>query len=185
MKAGRIFILGLSWVLVMVWGMGVMAQAPDTLWTRTYGGIELEKGSCIRQTADGGYIIAGETCSYGMGQTDAYLVKIDAEGDTLWTKAFGDSLNERFYSVCQTSDGGYIAAGSTSSLGAGSNDFYIIRTNTEGNLLWTKTYGTAASEIACTVQQAADGGYFIVGNTHISYPYHVYFVKMDSLGDSL
>jgi hypothetical protein len=185
MKAGRIFIVGLSWVVVMGWGIAAMAQAPDTLWTRTYGGQQDDIGYCIKQTTDGGYIIAGITSSFGVSQTDAYLVKIDDQGDTLWTKTFGDSLIERFYSVDQTNDGGYVAAGSTNSFGAGSGDFYIVRTDAEGNLMWTKIYGTIASDVACTVQQTADGGYFVVGNTYINVASDIYFVKMDSLGDSL
>ncbi|MCK4724115.1 MAG: hypothetical protein KAT75_12460, partial [Dehalococcoidia bacterium] len=81
----------------------------------------------VEQTSDGGYIIAGWTESYGAGLWDCWLVKTDAGGDEQWSKTFGGSVEDRAYPVRQTSDGGYIIAGGTSSYGAGGKDFWVIK----------------------------------------------------------
>src|SRR2546430_2035835 len=94
---------------------------------KTYGGTEDDGGYSVKQTADGGYIIAGYTQSFGAGNEDVYLVKIDANGDSLWTKTYGGTNNDRGYSVLETTDGGYIIAGLTYSFGAGASDVYLIK----------------------------------------------------------
>jgi hypothetical protein len=138
----------------------------DTLWTRTYGGSNSDQAQSVQQTADGGYIVAGYTSSFGAGLTDFYLVKTNSQGDTLWTRTYGGSSYERGYSVQQTADGGYIVAGITSSFGAGSVDFYLVKTNSLGDTLWTRTYGGGGADGASSVQQTADGGYIMAGYTY-------------------
>ncbi len=94
-------------------------QDDKVLWTQTYGGSGNEYSYSVQQTSDGGYIIAGHTESFGAGEYDIYLIKIDLSGNTVWTQTYGGSANDRGYSVQQTSDGGYIIAGVTESFGAG------------------------------------------------------------------
>ena len=90
----------------------------DTMWTRTYGGVDNEDGECVQLTSDGGYIICGTTSSYGAGGADAYVIKTSDLGDTLWTKTYGGEGTEEAYYIQQTSDGGYIFIGfSTSCVG--------------------------------------------------------------------
>ncbi len=113
----------------------------DTTWTKTYGGSNIDQGYSVEQTSDGGYIIAGNSKSFGAGLDDVYLIKTDANGDTTWTKTYGGSNIDQGYSVEQTSDGGYIIAGYTKSFGAGSYDVYLIKTDANGDTTWTKTYG--------------------------------------------
>jgi len=138
----------------------------DTLWTRTYGGSGTDFGWCVQQTTDGGYIFAGATTSFGAGAADFYLVKTDANGDTLWTRTYGGSAGDIGYSVQQTSDGGYVIAGYTDSFGAGSKDFYLVKTDGNGDTLWTRTYGGSDWEYGHSVQQTSDGGYIVAGATY-------------------
>lgn len=137
----------------------------DTLWTRTYGGPADDWARSAKQTMDGGYIIAGGTSSFGAGSMDSYVVKTNSQGDTLWTRTYGGSGDDMAYSIQQTADGGYVIAGYTTSFGAGSMDFYVLRTNSLGGTLWTRTYGGSSSDVASSIQQTTDGGYVIAGET--------------------
>ena len=187
MKAGRNFILGLSWVVVMGWWVGVMAQPPDTLWTRAYGGTGDEWARDIIQTEDGGYVIAGFTSSFGSGGNDAQVLKIDSGGDLVWSTIIGGPAEDRVYVLDETNDGGYIAAGRTHSFGVGEADFYLVKLNSLGDTLWTSTYGGTGMERAYAVQQTTDGGYILAGYT-ASFGAGLedfYLVKTDSNGDTL
>ncbi len=113
----------------------------DTLWTKTYGGFSFDRASSILQTSDSGFVICGYTSSFGAGSFDLFLVKCDANGDLIWSKTYGGIQNDIGNWVDQTSDGGYIIAGSTESFGAGYKDVYLIKTDANGDTVWTKTYG--------------------------------------------
>ena len=160
----------------------------DILWTRTYGGSDVDWGYSVAQTKDGGYIIAGETWSFGKGSEDVYLIKTDAYGDTLWTRTYGGSDDDRGFSVAQTTDGGYIIVGTTWSFGAGPNDVYLIKTDAYGDTLWTRTYGGKDhGDWGHSVAQTTDGGYIIVGTTFsfgAGGP-DIYLIKIDAYGDTL
>jgi len=154
---------------------------------KTFGGINAEEAYAVEQTTDGGYIVAGSTGSFGAGAADVYLIKTNANGDTLWTKTYGGGGNDIGYAVQQTTDGGYIVAGYTNSFGAGSWDVYLIKTNSVGDTLWTKTYGGAGSDYVYAVQQTTDEGYIVVGRT-TSFGAgitDVYLIKTDANGDTL
>jgi uncharacterized delta-60 repeat protein len=159
----------------------------DTLWTRTYGGIESDWAQSVQQTSDGGYIIAGRTDSFGGGSGDFYVVKTNSQGDTLWTRTYGGSGWDDAHSVQQTTDGGYIMAGHTDSFGAGGIDFYLVKTNSQGNTLWTRTYGGDSTDYACSGQQTSDGGYIVAGYTEsFGAGYRdIYLVRTNSQGDTL
>lgn len=159
----------------------------DTLWTRKLGGGDNEHGFSVQQTADGGYIIAGNVYSFRTYRDDVILVKTDADGNSEWIRTYGGSENDYAYSVLQTLDGGYIVAGRTNSFGAGSNDFYVVKTRFNGSSQWERTFGGTDSDGAWSIQQATDGGYVIVGYT-FSYGAgngDVYMVKIDSDGNSM
>jgi hypothetical protein len=143
----------------------VMAQtSPDTLWTRTYGGDHLEAAHSIQQTIDGGYIIAGTTESFGAGYYDMWLVKTDENGNKEWGQTYGGYFDDRAHSVQQTTDDGYIIAGRTDSFGAGDDDFWLVKTDEDGNEEWNQTYGGIHRDIAESVKQTTDGGYIVVGH---------------------
>ena len=92
----------------------LFAGAPDTLWTRTYGGALEDRGYSVQQTNDGGFIIVGTTKSFGAGEADVYLIRTNSGGDTLWTRTYGGVDNDFARSVQQTSDGGFVISGWTS-----------------------------------------------------------------------
>ena len=141
-------------------------QFGDTLWSKTFGGSGSDYGKSIQMTNDGGYIIAGYTTSFGAGNYDVYLIKTDGLGNTLWTKTYGGTNDDRGYSVKQTTDNGYIIAGYTRSYGSGNVETYLIKTNTNGDAIWTKAIGTSGfSEYGTSVIQTDDGGYFITCGT--------------------
>jgi hypothetical protein len=158
----------------------------DTLWTKTYGGSDFDEAYCVRQTLDGGYIIAGQTFSFGAGHSDVYLLKLNPIGDTIWTKTFGDTSYEYGYSVEQTADSGFIVAGHTFSIGSGQSDVYLIKTNINGDMVWYRTFGGANDDKGRAVQQTSDGGYIITGLTESLDPSRdVYLIKTDTNGDTL
>jgi hypothetical protein len=159
----------------------------DTVWTRTFGGTNGDEGNAVQQTQDGGYIITGCTYSYGAGGQDVWLAKTDANGDTAWTRAFGGTDNDLCYSVQQTYDGGYVVAGYTCSSGAGGADVWLIKTDANGDTLWSKTFGGANDDAGHSVQQTRDGGYVIVGSTSSrgAGDADVWLLKTDANGDTV
>ncbi len=154
----------------------------DSIWSKVYGGEPDYVGKSICQTFDGGYIIVGYTRS-AIKSSDIYLIKTNSLGDTLWTRAYGGNSRDVGQSVQQTADGGYIIAGYTCSFGVDSSDVYLIKTDSLGDTLWTKTYGGITWDIGNQVQQTADSGYVVVGNTE-SFGvggYDVYLIKTKSV----
>jgi len=154
-------------------------------WTKTIGGPKDDWGFSLIQTSDGGYTIAGYTESFGAGEWDVYVVKLDAKGNLQWTKTIGGKNEEWGNSLIQTSDGGYAIAGGTSSFGAGSGDVYVVKLDANGNLQWTKTIGGPAREIGRSPIKTSDGGYAIAGNTSSfgAGEADVYLVKLDANGN--
>jgi hypothetical protein len=159
----------------------------DTLWTRTFGGRGDDYGESVQQTSDSGYVIAGITASFGAGGADVYLIRTDADGETLWTRTFGGVNYDWGSSVQQTSDGGYIVVGSTESYGAGGTDVYLIKTDAVGDTLWTRTFGGSDDDWGSSVQEGADGNYVIVGRAWPSDTAldDVFLVKTNAHGDTL
>ena len=156
----------------------------DTLWTRTYGGASNDYGYFVRQTTDGGYIVAGYTFSFGNAY-QVYLVKTNATGDTLWSRTYGGTDWDMGYSVQQTSDMGYIVAGYTYFFG-NFDQVYLVKTNASGDTLWTRTYGGTGYEWGRDVQQTTDGGYIVVGYTSsFGNSGQVYLIKTNASGDTL
>ncbi len=163
------------------------------LWSKVYGGTGSDAAYSVQQTADGGFIMAGFTDSYsGTGYQDVYLIKTNSAGSISagqgWTKTFGGTNHDYANMVRQTSDGGYAIAGATRSYGGGignTYDAYLLKTSSDGTLLWTKCYGGTGSESANAFVSTTDGGYILTGfaNTYTGYDYDSYLLKTNSAGD--
>jgi hypothetical protein len=154
-------------------------------WTKTFGGAQSDLSSSVQQSVDGGFVISGGTMSFGAGGQDIYLVKTDVSGNLQWAKTYGGALNDGSISAVQADDGGYVITGAANSFGAGSADFYLLKTDSAGALLWTKTFGGTQDEIAYSVQQTNDGGFIMTGYSRSfgMFPAtDVYLVKTDSVG---
>jgi len=112
------------------------------------------------QTADGGYALAGETSG-----GDFWFVKMDSLGNMMWNKTYGGGGFDYARSLVQTSDGGYALAGFTQSFGAGETDFWVVKTDSSGNIQWNQTYGGQKGDSVWAIVQTADGGYALAGQT--------------------
>lgn len=154
---------------------------------KTFGGLNIDKGICIRQTKDTGYIIVGYTNSFGAGGYDVYLIKTDSSLNELWAKTYGGTDWDFGNCVEQTTDGGFIICGSTYSYGRGNEDYYLIKTNINGDTLWTKTFGGTKEDVANSVIQTSDGGYILTGTTKSMGDSlgDFYTIKTNALGDTI
>ena len=203
-----------------------LSSSGDTVWTRTFGDIDEDYAYSVKQTTDGGFIIAGYSrysgigdmyvikldalgelewqrnyvgdVAYSVAQTsdggyviagwidyydfDVRIIKIDAAGDTVWSRIFGGYEEDEGYSVAATSDGGCVVAGYTNSFGAGADDVYLLRLNSTGDTVWTRTFGDEDDEEGYCVAQTSDGGYVIAGYIEYYGSDEVYLIKTDSMG---
>ena len=143
----------------------VDARRKIPAWNKTYGGTGNEYAHALVQTADGGYAIACTTTSFGAGSWDSWLVKTDAVGDMTWNQTYGGTSEEMADVLVQTGDGGYALAGYTYSFGAGDSDFWLIKTDASGTMMWNRTYGGTEYEEAYALVQTSDDGYALAGMT--------------------
>jgi hypothetical protein len=164
-----------------------VAYPQQTGWSRTYGGDNTESAACVRETTDGGYVILGKTYSFGAGEDDIWLLKVNAEGDTVWTRTYGGEDYE--YGACLqvTKDGGFVIVGSTGSFGAGGGDIWLLKTDQYGDTLWSKLYGGDLYEHGCYVSEIEDSGYLIVGGTSSfgAGIYDIWVIRTDAAGDTV
>jgi hypothetical protein len=136
----------------------------DTLWARAYGGAGMDYGYGVCEAHGGGYIITGYTTSFGAGAEDVYLIKIDSDGDTVWTRTYGGSEPDEGLSVCATSDGQYAVSGRTDSYGSGYCDLYLLKVDGAGDTAWTRVYGDSLYDWGQSVCETGDGNIGICGS---------------------
>ena len=177
----------MRFLLIILFFIGLVAKAqPPHKFYSTYGGNGYDVGYDVKQTLDGGYIITGSTSSYGQGNTDMYLLKIDSMGQKVFQTTFGGVSNEIGKSVVQLLDSSYVMAGYTSSSGVGGYDVFLVKADKSGNLIWQKTIGGSDWDFANSMNATADGGFIIAGTTY-SYGHgnaDGYVIKTNANGDT-
>ncbi|MBK9462984.1 MAG: SprB repeat-containing protein, partial [Sphingobacteriales bacterium] len=152
----------------------------NLVWQNALGGTDVEEAYSIRLTTDNGFIVAGSTYSpnsgdvtgnHGTNTRDYWIVKLNANGSLVWQKALGGTISDAAYDVQQTTDGGYIVAGYAQSNNGdvtnnhGSLDYWIVKLDSNGNLIWQKALGGSSSDWAYSIAQTTDGGFVVTGYT--------------------
>ncbi|MBN2100197.1 MAG: fibronectin type III domain-containing protein [Dehalococcoidia bacterium] len=134
-------------------------------WNVTHGGAGDDVGQSMRRTADGDFLVAGFTDSYGAGGNDAWLIRTDGVGSQKWAKTYGGTGDDRGYSLQLAPDGGFVVAGYTHSYGAGGSDFWLIKTDVSGEQQWAETFGGTGDEYGQSVECTVGGSYALTGGT--------------------
>lgn len=171
-------------IILFVIGYSANAQPPLKFHCR-YGGEGYDVGYDVKQTLDKGYIITGSTSSFGQGNTDVYLLKLDSMGHVKFQTSFGGYNNDIGKSIIALPDSGFIMVGYTSSTGIGGYDVFLIKADKNGTLEWQKTIGGADWDFAHSIKQTSDGGFIIAGTTY-SFGYgnaDGYIIKTDANGN--
>jgi len=160
-------------------------ETVNTVWDKIFGGIGWDETNSILQTEDGGYVVFGFVQSKNKGREDAWIAKLDENGEIVWDKAFGGIEAEVANSIIQTGDGGYVLAGYTWSEGAGREDAWIIKLDENGEIVWDKTFGGSDEDVARCIIQAEDGGYVLAGYTESKGAgrYDAWVIKLDEKGN--
>ena len=167
-------------------------------WRTILGGSSEEFAHAVALADDGGYVIAGETRSFGAGSQDGWLVKLNSRGEEEWSQAYGGEASDVIYAVQRTADGGYVLAGETHSADgatASRSDFWILKTDSAGMVEWERSFGNSeqsltsatekTSDVARSVKQTRDGGYVLAGSSAGSTGTGVWLLRTSSHGDLL
>jgi len=155
----------------------LLAQAPAIEWQRALGGSLDEQGFALDLTSDGGYIIAGLAFSsngnvtQNQGQSDVWVVKLNAAGEIVWQRTYGGSAADRAYGIRQLQNGGYVVAGASSStngditVNQGGSDYWVFVVDAMGNMVWERTYGGSGADVAFDIDLTSDGGFVVIGES--------------------
>jgi len=174
-----LFVLSSSFFIVFV-----NAQVPWGEWIQSYGGTGNDRAYSVVVTSDGGYALGGYTNSSGAGQSDFWLIKTDASGNVEWNQTYGGASHDLAYSMVATSDGGFALAGSTRSFDVGIRDFWLVKTDSLGNVEWNQSYGGEHTEVAYSLVQTSDEGFALVGYRYYADAgYDFWIVKTDDHGN--
>lgn len=159
----------------------------NVLWEKTFGGKDYDVAQNITVTPTGEYLIVGTTQSKGAGGFDAWVIKLDKNGEKIWDKAFGGKKKDEVYSIKVTPKGEYIVVGYTYSKGAGYSDVWVIKLNKNGRKIWDKTYGGEKVDFAYSAVVTPDNEYLVAGRTHsqgLGYS-DIWVIKLDKNGKKI
>ncbi len=160
----------------------------NLMWQKAYGGAGDEKGYCGIQTDDGGFVLAGSATSFGAGEEDMYLVKIDADGNEQWHRTFPGTQWAEARSVIQTSDDGFAIAGLAYSAAQDNTDGYVVKTDRQGLVVqWSKVFGDIHEDRVHCIIPASDGGYAMAGLSEGTFlgDDNAWFLKTDADGNQI
>ncbi|MEO0140177.1 MAG: hypothetical protein ABIM88_01345, partial [candidate division WOR-3 bacterium] len=135
------------------------------LFAKAFGGTGNDEAWFVSSTQDGGFILAGETESFGAGNNDLLVIRLASDGSLNWARTYGGTTYDYALSVTQSADGGFAVAGVTSSFGAGNYDCLVLKLASDGYLSWARTYGGTGIDTARSIIQTTDGGYAVAGWT--------------------
>jgi hypothetical protein len=162
-----------------------ISSGGNVIWWKGYGGNSYDFGIAVKETYDEGFIISGNTTSFGAGARDFYLIKTDANGDILWSRTFGGASWENEGYVQQTLDSGYIITGGTLSFGSGVTNVYLIKIDSSGNIMWSDAVETPLIQSeGYTVQQTEDSGFIVCAGMHDTLE-KILVIKTSVNGDTL
>jgi hypothetical protein len=164
---------------------GTGQQQSRGIWEVAIGGESADVGLSVLALEDGGYLVAGETLSFGAGARDAYLIRVDSAGNKSWEQTYGGEMLDRAWSVVPSPQGGFALFGQTTSSGAGGSDFYLVRVGEDGTSLWQQTYGGSLWDEGVAVATTESGGYVLAGSSGSVIRFDIYLVETDAQGDSI
>jgi len=207
MKYRLFYLMIIGVLLFTVDGLG------QNTWVKTFGGSQFEEGWSITSTTDGGYVLTGYTKSNdgdfnGMskGSGDIFIMKLNSSGDTVWKKTYGGSGEEVGKSITTTTDGGFVLTGETTSndgdftgMNKGSGDIFIMKLNSNGDIVWKKTFGGSVDEWGNSITTTNDGGFVLTGLTSSNdgdfsgmnkggsgiFNYDIFIMKLNSSGETV
>jgi len=176
-----------AWVIKFTKGGHRPLWTYNVFWQKTYGGNSDDRATSIAHLENEGYIVAGDTYSFGAGNSDAWVLKLDTTGAVTWQKTYGGPGNDWATSVQQTQDGGYIVAGYTYSFGAGERDVWLLKLDDTGNVIWQKTYGGPGDDWATSIRETTSKeGYLLSAVNDFSGRNNgdAFILKLDSSGSA-
>lgn len=164
-----------------------MDNKGSVLWTKVMGGGSQEYGMKVVQSTDSTYAIGGYVKSVGAGASDMFLCSMDDQGDTLWTRTYGFSSQDYAQNMIQTADKGFVLIGSTRDLNTSDDNIYLVKTDEEGNPLWSKSFGGASgSSYGYSVIELSDGSLVLAGHTScFGIDQDVIIIKTDKSGNTI
>jgi hypothetical protein len=155
----------------------------DLVWQKSFGKSDgPDHGSDILQTSDGGYIVLGDTSSYGQGSADLWLIKLAADGIEQWNKTIGGATFDEPKSFTKAVDGGYVVVGQTDAVD-GMGDVWVVKTNEAGETSWQKTFGNTDFTENGVCVKTLSNGYIILGNLYdMNWTEHLWLLHLDTQG---
>ena len=178
------------------WLLKLDANTGNILWQKAYGGARDDYAESIQPTANGGCLVAGWTESFGSGNRDMWVFEVDQAGNILWQKTYGGANLDMAVAIRRTTDGGAIVLAESNSFGAGNSDFWVLKLNSTGGIVWQKTYSVPYLQWEQTfdgiehpqaIEQTQDGGYIAIGETRstFDFPYadeNIWILKLTANG---
>ncbi|MFC1474891.1 hypothetical protein ACFLQK_02490 [bacterium] len=186
---GESVVIASDTAYVVVGRYGSLAKVDsdgNELWVKQYGGEGSDNTFALQKTSDNGYVISGYTTSFGADEEDAWILKVDSDGNQLWSTISGLEGSDQVESVQETTTGDFVVAGYTTVKGSGNADGLVIKFDSTGNKVWAKQYGGDAPDFANTILNTDDGGYIVSGrSSSFSSPSVPWIFKLDSDGNEV